>query len=138
MILDLMAWAPNRESFWQGMIANGFATESEDGYTAIPDVLIDEIGPIDRRTYDEQGNLTGGEEVAGHHVNLRVYGALADQVTAGMPTEGTIFERTRLLQMVPGLTWEPTGEGVPAGYVGPHGVKLYDPATVETPWRVWA
>jgi len=67
-----------------------------------------------------------------------VWGSFAAQVTAGLPQEGTIFQRTHLLTMVDGLDWQPLTEaGVPAGYVGPHGVRLYDPASVSVPARVW-
>ena len=31
-----------------------------------------------------------------------------------------------------------TEEGVPAGYEGPNGVRLFDPGVVNIPRRVWA
>lgn len=141
--LDLMVWCADRQSFVEGMTAYGFATIDEAG-NLVPrqDVLIDEIGPITKipPTFDEHGvELTAAVIVEGHHVNIRVTGAFADAVTAGRPAEGTVFERTNVLTMIPGLTWEPiNAEGVPAGYVGLHGVRLYDPATVALPFRRWA
>lgn len=139
MILHLMAWAPTREAFWAGMVANGFATLTENGHQVREDVSIDEIGPVDRRTFDGEGNPTGGSLIEGHHVNIRVGGAFAELVTEGMPTEGTIFERTKLLQIVPGLEWTPLpSEGVPSGYVGDNEVCLFDPDSVNSPYRVWA
>lgn len=141
--LDLMVWCADRQSFIDGMTAYGFATLAEDG-SLVPrrDVLIDEIGPITKTpaTYDDAGvELTPAVIVEGHHVNIRVVGEFAAQVTAGRPETGTVFERTSVLNMIPGLTWEPiTEEGVPPGYVGLHGVRLYDPATVNLPFRRWA
>ena len=149
MILELMVWCETREQFVEGMTAYGFATVDKDGkLTPIPDVAIDEIGPITKKpaTYDEKGvELTPAEVIDGWHVNIRVGGKFAEQVTQGLPQfdeEGTlnsIFTRTHLLYMIPNLVFEPIGENkVPAGYKGPHGVKLYDPALVNTPSRVWA
>jgi hypothetical protein len=71
-------------------------------------------------------------------VNIRVVGEIADMLTVGMPTEGNVFERTRILQMVPGMVFTPSmNNGVPEGYVGPNGVRLFDPAVIATPYRVW-
>lgn len=143
MILELMVWCADRQSFIDGMTAYGFATLDERGtLVPIPDVAIDEIGPITKTpaTYDEDGKeLTPAVVIEGHHVNIRVWGDFAKMVTAGRPAEGTIFERTNVLGMIPGLKWEPlSDEGVPGGYMGPMGVKLFDPASVNSPSRVWA
>ncbi len=143
MILELMVWCETREQFVQGMVEYGFASLDKDGnLVPIADVAIDEIGPIMKSppTYDEKGiEVTPAVMINGHHVNIRVTGEFAKQVTAGLPQEGSIFERTHIFSMIPQLKFEPiTEEKVPAGYVGPHGVRLFDPALVNSPSRVWA
>lgn len=143
MILELMVWCADRKHFIDGMVTYGFASLDEEGnLVPSPDVAIDEIGPITKTpaTYDEDGKeLTPAVVIEGHHVNIRVWGDFAKMVTAGRPAEGTIFERTNVLGMIPGLKWEPlSDEGVPGGYMGPTGVKLFDPAVVNSPSRVWA
>jgi len=142
MIIDLMVWAPNREQFIAGMVQNGLAT-FEDGVLAPTDgVLIDELGPITKTpaTYDDEGNeITPAVIVGGHHVNLRAYGEFAQQVTYGLPQEGDVFQRTHLLQIIQDLDFKPiTEEGVPAGYEGPNGVRLFDPGVINRRARVWA
>ena len=105
-------------------------------------VAIDELGPVPKTpaTYDDEGNeLTPAVIVGGHHVNLRAYGEFAEQVTYGLPQEGDVFERTHLLQIIQDLDFVSiTEEGVPAGYEGPNGVRLFDPGVVNIPRRVWA
>lgn len=141
MIIDLMVWAPTREQFITGMIANGLATYADGILTPTECVAIDELGPIIKTpaTYDEEGNeVTPAVIVGGHHVNLRAYGQFAEQVTYGLPQEGDVFQRTHILQIIQDLNFKPiTEEGVPAGYEGPNGVRLFDPGTVGTPRRVW-
>jgi hypothetical protein len=129
MIIDLMVWAQTREQFITGMVQNGLATYEDDILTPTDGVLIDELGPI-----------TKGETiVGGHHVNLRAYGVFAEQMTYGLPQEGDVFQRTHLLQIIQDLNFKPiTAEGVPAGYEGPNGVRLFDPGAVTIPRRVWA
>jgi hypothetical protein len=40
--------------------------------------------------------------------------------------------------MVPGMVFaQSMNNGVPEGYVGPNGVRLFDPAVIATPYRVW-
>ena len=142
MIIDLMVWASTREQFITGMVQNGLATYADDILTPTDGVLIDELGPVPktRATYDEEGNeLTPAVIVHGHHVNLRAYGEFADQVTYGLPQEGDVFTRTHLLQIIQDLDFVPiTEEGVPAGYEGPNGVRLFDPGVIKLRARVWA
>jgi len=129
MIIDLMVWAPTREQFITGMVQNGLATYEDDILTPTEGVLIDELGPI----------MRGETIIHGHHVNLRAYGEFADQVTYGLPQEGDVFERTHLLQIIQDLDFKPiTEEGVPAGYEGPNGVRLFDPGVIKLRARVWA
>ena len=142
MIIDLMVWAPTREQFIKGMVQNGLATYEDDILTPTECVAIDELGPVPKTpaTYDEEGNeLTPAVIVGGHHVNLRAYGEFAEQVTYGLPQEGDVFQRTHLLQIVQDLDFVPiTEEGVPAGYEGPNGVRLFDPGVINRRARVWA
>ena len=142
MIIDLMVWAPTREQFITGMVQNGLATYEDDILTPTDGVMIDELGPVPKTpaTYDEEGNeLTPAVVVGGHHVNLRAYGEFAEQVSYGLPQEGDVFTRTHLLQIIQDLDFKPiTEEGVPAGYEGPNGVRLFDPGVIKLRARVWA
>ena len=142
MTIDLMVWAPTREQFITGMVANGLATYEDDILTPTECVAIDELGPVPKTpaTYDDEGNeLTPAVIVGGHHVNLRAYGQFAAQVTYGLPQEGDVFQRTHLLQIIQDLDFKPiTEEGVPAGYEGPNGVRLFDPGVINRRARVWA
>jgi hypothetical protein len=136
MIIDLMVWAPTREQFITGMVQNGLATYEDGFLTPTEGVAIDEIGPITKTPATED---TPAVIVGGHHVNLRAYGEFAEQVTYGLPQEGDVFQRTHLLQIIQDLNFKPiTEEGVPAGYEGPNGVRLFDPGAVTIPRRVWA
>lgn len=136
MIIDLMVWAPTREQFIKGMVQNGLATYEDDILTPTDGVLIDELGPITKTPATEE---TPAVIVDGHHVNLRAYGEFADQVTYGLPQEGDVFTRTHLLQIIQDLDFKPiTEEGVPAGYEGPNGVRLFDPGVIKLRARVWA
>ena len=136
MIIDLMVWAPTREQFITGMVQNGLATYADDILTPTDGVLIDELGPITKTPATEE---TPAVIVDGHHVNLRAYGQFAEQVTYGLPQEGDVFERTHLLQIIQDLDFKPiTEEGVPAGYEGPNGVRLFDPGVIKLRARVWA
>ena len=142
MIIDLMVWAPTREQFIKGMVENGLATYEDGILTPTECVAIDELGPVPKTpaTYDAEGNeLTPAVIVGGHHVNLRAYGEFAEQVTYGLPQDGDVFQRTHLLQIIQDLDFKPiTEEGVPAGYEGPNGVRLFDPGVINRRARVWA
>ena len=138
------------------------ATLSEDGrLIPAPGVIIDEIGPVVKTpaVLDEDGEIvTPAVVVEGHHVNLVATGELAAMLTMGPPIEGpdgemiptqlpqydadgnllSVFQRTNILSLIPGMEWTPLpSEGVPAGYVGPNGVVLFDPAAVNSRARVW-
>lgn len=142
MAIDIMGWASDRASCIAGLTAMGLLVlDPETGQPApIYGLSIDEIGRIvTGGAWDDEGNETEAPTVIeGHHVNLRAYGPLAEALTEGIEQDGGLFERTRILAIVPGLVWEPVGgDGVPAGYEGPHGLRLYDPAQVTTPMRIW-
>ena len=164
MNIEIFAWCSSRQLFIDGMTTTALpdgsmlATLSEDG-ALIPHtgVIIDEIGPITKvpATYDAEGNeLTPGVVIEGHHVNLVAYGEMAQMLIMGPPdaegnptvlpqtdAEGnllSVFERTNILSLIPGLVWTPLpGPGVPSGYEGPNGVVLFDPAVVNNRARVF-
>jgi len=150
MILEIYAWAPTREQFLEGMLANRFMVLGEDG-TPVPgpEVEVDEIGEVMKRGAPDANGEPTITIVPGHHVNLRAYGTFAKQLIHALPQTDAkgdrlgAFARTHLLQLVPDLA--PTAlsakgvpVSVPAGYVGKHGVRLYDPALVKSPYRVRA
>lgn len=145
MYLDLMVHAPDRAAFVDGLVAYGFASLGEDGRLVPAEgVLIDEVGVV----RDVTGTDAEGWPIVaarpGWYANLRGYGPVVAAMTAGIEqydAEGNLrplFERTRVLSVIPGLVWTPAADGVPGGYVGAHGVRLYDPATVAAPIRSWA
>lgn len=164
MTIEYFAWCSSRDLFVTGMTTTALpdgtmlATLSEDG-TLIPHagVIIDEIGPVVKTpaVLDEDGNVvTPAVVVEGHHVNLVAYGEMAQMLTMGPPdAEGnptqlpqydadgnllSVFERTNILSLIPGLVWTPIpGPGVPGGYEGPNGVCLFDPAVVHNRARVF-
>jgi hypothetical protein len=65
-------------------------------------------------------------------------GWLAEMLTAGLPAEGTLFERTRILDLLGTMNWQPSAVGEPAGFVGTSGVKISDPAIINRRVRTWA
>ena len=159
-MIEILAWTPTSEMFVQGMTTTKLPVEGVppehwpalctlDGETLVPlpGIAIDEIGEIVKTpaVLDENDEVvTPSVIVTGHHVNLLAHGAIAEMLTAGLPQtdeEGNrlgLFHRTHLLSLIPGLEWEEISQaGEPAGYVGPNGVKLFDPATVNTRRRVW-
>lgn len=153
-MIDVLCWCSSRTLFVNGMsttyLPDGRVLASKgDNDTLIPieGVFIDEIGSIvgTPAVLDADGNvITPAVMVPGHHVNLRATGEIENMLTAGLPqvdADGNplgLFERTHLLQLIPGLTFVPiTDKGVPAGYQGPNGVRLFDPVVVKSQSRVW-
>lgn len=141
MTFEILVYCPTREMFVAGMTT----TQLPDGRTL---ATLDDAGnliPVEGVQMDEIGDIWKGEtKIAGHHVNFRVYGELAKMLTQGLPqTDETgallsLFDRTRILTLIPGLTWVPTTvAGVPEGYEGPNQVRLFDPAIIATRSRVW-
>jgi len=149
--IHYMAWCPDRAAFIQSMTdilnpitGNSLATIDPDTTALVPDfgIAIDEIGPITKGgEWDADGNvLVEPTVIPGHHVNLFGYGDIILALTYGMPEEGDIFETTRILELLDAsMTFVPIIEpGVPAGWEGTSGMRLFDPAAVRTPARVWA
>lgn len=164
MTIEYFAWCSSRQLFIDGMTTTALPDGSmlatlDDNGNLIPHagVIIDEIGPVVKTpaVLDEDGNvITPAVVVEGHHVNLVAWGEITTMLTMGPPdAEGnptqlpqydadgkllSVFERTNILSLIPGLVWAPIpGPGVPAGYEGPNGVCLYDPAAVKSRARIW-
>lgn len=147
MLLELYTWTPDKQTLLEGLALYGFGSFDEEGnFYPHPEVQISHIGPIPKTTgADPETGEPIITLVEGHHANLRCFGELAQWFIDGKPqtdSEGntlSIFERTKLLDIIEGLEFEPLPyEGVPAGYRGPNGVVLIDPASVATPYNVWA
>lgn len=142
--LEYLSWCPDRETFLATMadLINPItvtednpgvplAVVNDDGML-IPSegVRIDEIGPVVRSYDPETGEPV--EVVEGHHVNLWAVGALADLLNANGGWEGIFPLLGDMVEM-------PQGEdGVPQGWQGTSGMRIYPREHVTTPVRVWA
>lgn len=154
--IEMLLWALTREIFSATMasltLPGGhhiawLATEDEPGPTptssirTLEVILCDEIGEIEKTpaVLDEEGNVvTPAVIVPGYHANLVATGWLAEMLTAGMPAEGDIFTRTRILELLGEMNWQPSAIGEPPGFVGTSGVKISDPDVVNHRARRWA
>lgn len=149
--IEVLSHSPSRAIFVATMLAvtnplTGGPLASLDAETGAlvpsPGLRIDEVGTIWKvePEFDTEGNMVApGVAVPGHHVNFVAVGALAKILTDGMPTEGDIFVRTRILSMLGKMDWKPiTVEGVPEGYEGTSGMRLFDPDVVDNRARKWA
>jgi hypothetical protein len=138
----------------------------EDGRQIMPPQLlphdglsIDEIGEIYDPSVSPPG--TPPEDMVpptlaapGWHVNLLFQTPLAEILTEGLPQTGMgpidpevgrarmvflpLFERTHFLTLFPDAVWQEDASGVPGGYMGTKGLKLFDPASVKSRTRIWA
>ncbi|MBS9720159.1 hypothetical protein JYU29_05595 [Tianweitania sp. BSSL-BM11] len=149
--IHYMAWCLDRAAFIQSMseilnplTGNPLVTVDPDTGALVPDfgIAIDEIGPIVKGgAWDEDGNVVEEPTVIpGHHVNMFGYGDLVLALTYGLPDEGDIFQSTRILDLLDAsMHFVPIAEpGIPAGWEGTSGMRIFDPAVVKTPARVWA
>lgn len=154
--IEMLLWALTREIFantMAGLTLPGgqhiawLATEDEPGPTptssirTLDVILCDEISEVVKTpaVLDEEGNIvTPAVIVPGYHVNMVATGWLAELLTAGMPAEGDIFTRTRILSLLGTMNWQPSEVGEPAGYVGTSGVKIFDPNIINQRARRWA
>jgi hypothetical protein len=117
---------------------------------------IDEIGPITKTPAVLKAGpgsevITPAVIIEGWHVNFCAFGDLAEMLTAGLEQYGDVvkvngmpsrplkplFDRTRLTTLLPQLTDAPEADGVPAGKIGPKGLKLFDPAIIANRNRIW-
>lgn len=140
-MIEYLLWSPDRETFiavmaaLQNPVTKTPLAEVIEGVLAPSEfVRIDEIGEVVkvRAVLDEKGNVvTPAEVTEGHHVNMVAYGALAKALTAGGGWNG-IFPLLGKMDAV-----EPQ-DGVPAGWEGASGVRIYPAANVTRRVRVWA
>lgn len=128
-MIEYLAWTPDRDTFVATM------TALVNPITNAPLASLDENGelvPSNGVRIDEIGVVTkAGEAVPGHHVNLVAYGALADLLAAGGGWDG-IFPLLGSMDQV-----EPQ-DGVPAGWQGSSGMRIYPAEAVNNRVRVWA
>jgi len=154
--VEILLWAPSQAVFAATMdglrLPDGrriawLATEEMPPAEATNSICtIDEVGCSEIDVMVKRGTITdeAGNEVEvstvvpGYHANLVAYGWLAELLTAGLPAEGTLFERTRILSLLGQMDWQPSAVGEPAGYVGASGVKIFDPAGINQRAREWA
>lgn len=140
--LEYLSWCPDRETFVyvMGDLANPvtgtpLATLGEDGnWLCSEGVRIDEIGPIVKGgAWDDEGNeIEPPTVVGGHHVNLWAVGSLADLLNANGGWEA-IFPLLGNMEEMP-----PTEDGVPSGWHGTSGMRIYRPEAINNRVRVWA
>jgi hypothetical protein len=140
-MIEYLLWSPDRETFISVMAAlinpvtkTPLAALIEDVLVPSEFIRIDEIGEVVKvpAVLDAEGNVvTPAEVTEGHHVNMVAYGALAKALTAGGGWSG-IFP---LLGKMDAVQAE---DGVPAGWEGASGVRIYPAANVSHRVRVWA
>ena len=144
MIIDFAVRAPDEATFWQawenaGIV--GYDAERNREFAA----EYREIAISSQTSDGWVPTRSDGEIVPGWHANVRVYGDLALQMTAGLPqydADGNlldVFQRTHAVQVF-GLTEQPTDpvSGFPAGYRNSTGVHYADTAHLKSPSNVWA
>lgn len=149
-MIDVCAHAPTKEIARAFMVDVGIANEVDGVLVPLVSVLLDEIGPITKMPaiIVDGVEVTPAVIITGWHVNVRYYGDAAEALTQGLvQTDGNgtllpLFERTRILQLVSqrtgeAMTWNASEPPLPAGYVNGDGVRLFDPAAIATPARVW-
>jgi hypothetical protein len=147
MRLEVYFYAPDRQVFVDAVVDHGFA-QIENGLL-IPHscARLSEIGRLvkQHQRRNEQGEIIVPEiAVEGYHCNVWIVGELEAAMLAGRPQRDVdgrplgLFERSNILDMVPELQWVALSDDpVPPGYQGATGVRLFDPAFVLTPVRVW-
>mgnify|MGYP000039875661 CR=1 FL=1 len=132
--LEYLLWSPDRETFIATMLAltlpdgQHIATEAKgelpDGGSVafIPDIRCSEIGEITK---------SDGEVVPGYHVNMVAVGSLADMLHANGGW-------TAIFSLLGKMDAVQPEDGVPAGWKGTSGVKIYPPNNVNQRVRIWA
>ena len=141
MKLFFCIWSPDMATFLQSFQAAGIL--DQDGnpvgqYAGSIELSTSWNGIVTKQTgVDANGNPII-ETVPGWHCNVRVSGAIAEQFTAGLPQEGTIWERTRAAQAF-AITLQPADPvtGFPAGMRNAQGVRFADPSEFSSPSNVW-
>jgi hypothetical protein len=142
-------WAPSEAVFWDSWQAAGIVDAErrlQPGYTEMqiatswPGIVVKTPAVMDGMTV-----VTPAVLIPGWHTNVRVFGSLAQQFTAGLPQTDAqgkllpLFTRTRAAQVF-GLTPQAADPVTlfPAGYRNLTGVTYCDVAEFKTPSNVWA
>ena len=127
-MIEYLLWSPDRETFIAVMAAlqnpvtkTPLASLVDGAMVPSEFVRIDEIGEVER----------DGEIVPGYHVNMVAIGPLADMLHANGGWSA-IFSLLGKMDAV-----QPE-DGVPAGWKGTSGVKIYPPNNVNQRVRIWA
>ena len=127
-MIEYLLWSPDRETF----IAVMAALQNPVTKTQLAEVIDDRLCPSEFVRIDEIGEVErDGEIVAGHHVNMVAYGALAAMLNANGGWSA-IFSLLGKMDAV-----QPE-DGVPAGWEGTSRVKIYAPDAVKQRVRIWA
>lgn len=135
-MIEYLSWSPTREVFVSTMtdlinpVTNTPLASIEEGVLVPSEgCRIDEIGTIIKSYNEETGEPL--EIVEGHHVNLVAYGELANVLESNGGWEG-IFPLLGRMDEVP------PESGVPAGWQGTSGMRIYPVEHVNNRVRVWA
>lgn len=148
-MINFGVWAPDEATFWSSWQAAGIVDASRDlnpGYTEMqiatswPGIVVKTPAVMDGMTV-----VTPAVLVPGWHTNVRVYGSLAAQFTAGLPqtdAQGALlplFTRTRAAQVF-GLSPQAADPDTkfPAGMRNSTGVTYCDVTEFKSPSNVWA
>ena len=141
--LEYLAWCETRQVFLDtmGALTNPidgkpliYWDEGTESYVGSTGVRFDEIGHVIKGgAYDPEGNeIEAPTVVDGHHVNLLAVGELA-----------TLLNDLGGWQAILGLLddMQPTSrskKGVPEGWKGKSGLRIYPRDHVTQPARIWA
>lgn len=126
--IEYLLWSPDRETF----IAVMAALQNPVTKTPLAAVIEGVLVPSEFVRIDEIGEIVKDDvTVEGHHVNMVAYGALAAMLNANGGWSA-IFSLLGKMDAV-----QP-GDGVPAGWEGTSGVKIYAPDAVKQRVRIWA
>lgn len=132
--LEYLLWAPDRETFIATMLAltlpggQHIAIEAKD---PLPDGA--SVQFIETIRCSEIGEITKpeGEVVPGYHVNMQAISSLADMLNANGGWSAIFLLLGKMDAVQP-------EDGVPAGWEGTSGVKIYPPNNVNQRARIWA
>lgn len=142
-MIEYLSWSPDRDTFILTMLdlinpitSTPLAEIDPDTGNLIPSefVRIDEIGSIEKEpgVYDDNGNeLTPPVLVEGHHVNLVAYGKLAELLETNGGWEA-------IFSLLGVMTEVDSENGVPEGWQGSSGMRIYPKDFVKNPVRIWA
>lgn len=146
MVISFAVWSPDEATFWASWITAGICTapgEFAPGYTEVQTTAGSWPGVVTKTTLVEGESVA--TEISGWHCNVRVFGALADEMTYELnqtDEDGNlldVFDRTwasNIFQLIEQPA-DPT-TGFPAGYRNSVGVTYCDVRDLKSPSNVWA